>query len=152
MYHFSRRNHAAFTGGTGPMKSIALASILVMGIAAAAVAQPASAPAQIMTAPPAGSTISNFYKQNVYDPQDNKIGSIDDMLLDNDGRVTAVLIGVGGFLGMGEKDVAVAFNSLQATQKDNAWHLTLNTTKDALKNAPGLTYDKSASRWVPANK
>lgn len=132
------------------MKKIALASVLVMAISAAAGAQTASAPAQILSAVPAGTTISNFYNQNVYDPQDNKIGTIDDMLLDNDGRVTALLIGVGGFLGMGEKDVAVAFNSIQATQKNNAWHLMLNTTKDALKNAPGFTYDKSASKWVPS--
>ena len=52
-----------------------------MGISVAALAQqPApmtSGPAQIFTALPAGTTVTNFYKQNVYDPSDNKIGDID---------------------------------------------------------------------------
>jgi sporulation protein YlmC with PRC-barrel domain len=63
-----------------------------------------SGPAQIFTALPAGTTVTNFYKQNVYDPSDNKIGDVDDMLIDKEGHVTAMIIGVGGFLGMGEKE------------------------------------------------
>jgi sporulation protein YlmC with PRC-barrel domain len=70
--------------------------------------------------PPAGRlTVTNFYKQNVYDPSDNKIGGVDDILIDKKGRVTAVIIGVGGFLGMGEKDVAVPFSSVRASEKNN---------------------------------
>jgi sporulation protein YlmC with PRC-barrel domain len=63
--------------------------------------------------------VTNFYKQNVYDPSDNKIGGVDDILTDKEGRVTAVIIGVGGFLGMGEKDVAVRFSSVRASEKHN---------------------------------
>jgi sporulation protein YlmC with PRC-barrel domain len=44
--------------------------------------------------------VTNFYKQNVYDPSDNKIGGVDDILIDKEGRVTAVIIGITGFLGM----------------------------------------------------
>jgi hypothetical protein len=67
--------------------------------------------AQIMSSIPANSkTITHWYKQSVYDPQDNKIGEIMDVLVDRDGKVTALIIGVGGFLGLGEKDVAVPFN------------------------------------------
>jgi hypothetical protein len=33
--------------------------------------------------------VTNFYKQNVYDPSDNKIGDVDDVLIDKEGRVTA---------------------------------------------------------------
>ena len=65
--------------------------------------------------------MTNFYKQNVYDPSDNKIGGVDDILIDKEGRVTVVIIGVGGFLGMGEKDVAVPFRSVRASEKDNKW-------------------------------
>jgi sporulation protein YlmC with PRC-barrel domain len=61
--------------------------------------------------------VTNFYKQNVYDPSDNKIGRVDDILIDKEGRVTAVIIGVGGFLGMGEKDVALPFSSVRASEK-----------------------------------
>jgi sporulation protein YlmC with PRC-barrel domain len=136
------------------MRTTAIASLLLLaGTSAAALAQPAatsSGPAKIMTSAPAGTTVTNFYKQDVYDPSDATIGKIDDVLVDKDGQITALMIGVGGFLGMGEKDVAVAFNSVQATQKNNKWHLVLNTTKDILKSAPGFTYDSNTTRWAPA--
>jgi PRC-barrel domain protein len=61
--------------------------------------------------------VAHIYKQNVYDPADNKIGEIMDVLVDRDGKVTALVVGVGGFLGMGEKDVAVPFNSEGRSQK-----------------------------------
>jgi hypothetical protein len=52
------------------------------------------------------------------------------------------VVGVGCFLGMGEKDVAVPFNAVQVTNKNNnKWHLVMNSTKDALKNAKGFKYD-----------
>ena len=91
------------------MKAIISATVLAMSVSAAALAQqpaPTTAgPAEIFTRLPAGTTVTNFYKQNVYDPSDNKIGDVDDVLIDKEGRVTAMIIGVGGFLGMGEKDV-----------------------------------------------
>ena len=96
--------------------------------------------------------MSNFYKQNVYDPSDNKIGDIDDVLIDKEGNVTALIIGVGGFLAMGEKDVAIPFSAVHASVKNNKWYLVLNTTKDALKTAPGFTYDKTRTTWIPAAK
>lgn len=101
---------------------------------------------------PAGTTVTNFYKQDVYDPADNKIGAVDDVLVDKEGRVTAMIIGVGGFLGMGEKDVAVPFGSVRARKKNDKWYLVLDTTKAALKAAPGFTYDKDNTSWVPASK
>ena len=107
-------------------------------------------PAEIFTRLPAGTTVTNFYKQNVYDPSDNKIGEVDDVLIDKEGRVTAMIIGVGGFLGMGEKDVAIPFSALHASEKNNKWYLVLNTTKDVLKTAPGFKYDKTKTSWVSA--
>ncbi|HVH81118.1 MAG TPA: hypothetical protein VM782_17100, partial [Stellaceae bacterium] len=59
-------------------------------------------------------------------------------------------IGVGGFLGAGEKDVAVPPDAVRAEMKDGAWYLTLDTSKDALKSAPGFTFDKQKMAWVPA--
>ena len=85
-------------------------------------------------------------------PVDNKIGDVDDVLIDKEGNVTAMIIAVGGFLGMGEKDVAVPFSSVRASEKNNKWYLVLNTTKEALKSAPGFTYDKTRTAWVPAAK
>jgi hypothetical protein len=55
-----------------------------------------------------------------------------------DGEVDTLIIGVGGFLGAGEKDVAVSFSAVQKTMKDNKLYLTMNMTKGALKSAPGF--------------
>ena len=83
--------------------------------------QPSGSAAQILASIPANSvTITHWYKQNVYDPSDNKIGEIMDVLVDRAGKATALIIGVGGFLGMGEKDVAVPFDAVQVASKDNA--------------------------------
>ena len=101
--------------------------------------------------PSSSLTVTNWYKQTVYDPSNNKIGEISDVLVGPNGEVNAVIIGVGGFLGAGEKDVAVNFNSIKKTMKDNKIYLTMDTTKDALKNAPGFKYDSNKTSWVPAS-
>jgi len=56
----------------------------------------------------------------------------------------AVVIGVGGFLGIGEKEVAVPFSSMQIVRRDNDWHLAIEGTRDALRNAP--TYEDTGAR------
>jgi sporulation protein YlmC with PRC-barrel domain len=107
--------------------------------------------AQIMTSIPSDTaTVTHWYKQSVYDPSDSKIGEIMDVLIDKSGKVTALIVGVGGFLGMGEKDVAVPFDAVKATTKDNnKWYLVMNSTKDALKSAKGFKYDRNAMTWIP---
>jgi hypothetical protein len=45
-------------------------------------------------------------------------------------------------LGAGEKDVAIPPNAMKAEMKDGSWYLTVDTTKDALKAAPGFKFDK----------
>jgi sporulation protein YlmC with PRC-barrel domain len=106
--------------------------------------------ADLMTSVPSSAlTVTDWYKQDVYDQSNNKIGQIKDVLLGQDGQVHALIIGVGGFLGAGEKDVAVSFNTVKATMKDNKVQLSMNTTKDALKAAPGFKYDRDKNAWVP---
>jgi len=106
-----------------------------------------------MTAAPNESwTVKNYYNQAVYDPKESKIGTIDDVLIDKSGKVTGLVIGVGGFLGAGEKDVIVPFNAVKSTKKGDSWWLTLDETKDDLKSAPGFTYDKASTTWVPDKK
>src|SRR5438309_1558505 len=111
----------------------------------------AGPPAQILSSVPANDmTVTHWYKQNVYDPSDSKIGEIMDVLMDKEGKVSALIIGVGGFLGAGEKDVAVPFNSVHVTTKDNnKSYLVMNSTKDALKNAKGFKYDRTNMTWIP---
>jgi sporulation protein YlmC with PRC-barrel domain len=95
-------------------------------------------------------TVTNWYKQNVYDPSNNKIGDVKDVLVTQDGNVSALIVSVGGFLGIGEKDVAVPFSAVKQKTKDGKPYLTLDTTKDALKSAPGFKYDSSTMMWQPA--
>lgn len=109
----------------------------------------ASADDALMTTMPGDAiTVTDWYKQDVYDPSNNKIGEIEDVLIDKSGKISAVIISVGGFLGMDTKDVAAPFSAIHATMKDNKWWLTMNTTKDALKSAPGYKYDKNSTTWV----
>lgn len=100
--------------------------------------------------PTSAKTVSDWYKQDIYDPSDSKIGKVDDVLMADNGQVAALIIGVGGFLGAGEKDVAVPFNAVKPTTKNNKTYLTMDTTKDALKSAPGFKYDRDKTAWVPA--
>ena len=131
------------------MNKFAVAAVVTTLAAVPALAQNVTL---MTTLPSDATTVTNVYKQNVYDPKLNKIGAVDDVLIDKDGKIAATVIGVGGFLGMGEKDVAVPFSALQNTQRDNKWYLVMNTTKDELKSASGFTYDKNATTWVPDKK
>jgi sporulation protein YlmC with PRC-barrel domain len=133
------------------MKSLVALSAGLLIASTAAFAQPmSSGRAEIMSSIPTNSvTVADWYKQNVYDPSNNKIGEIMDVLVSPEGRATALIVGVGGFLGAGEKDVAVPFAAVKHTMKDKKIYLTMDTTKDALKAAPGVKYDKEKTSWVP---
>jgi sporulation protein YlmC with PRC-barrel domain len=133
------------------MKTLMAISAAVLMASTASFAQPVSSGrADMMTSVPTNSTtVADWYKQSVYDPSNNKIGEIMDVLVSPDGHATALIVGVGGFLGAGEKDVAVPFTAVKHTMKDNSVYLTMDTTKDALKSAPGFKYDKDKTTWVP---
>jgi hypothetical protein len=69
----------------------------------------------------------------------NDVGEVNDVVLDWDGSVKAVVLGVGGFLGIGEKDVAIEMSSLRKvreTNDSNDWFLVVNSSKDLLTSAP----------------
>ena len=128
--------------------TILVAGTLVAG--GAAFAQTMSSDSKPMTTIPATSfTVTDWYKQDVYDPNNKKIGQIADVLVSRDGRVNALIVGVGGFLGVDQKDVAVEFGAVKQTIANSKVHLTMNTTKDALKSAPGFKYDSNTTTWVP---
>lgn len=104
---------------------------------------------------------------NVYNAQNEKVGDIKELLLDKNGKISTVAIAVGGFLGMGERDVAVKFDQLKwsngpvksttsantATTTGSAQsqgtrdrnypdHAVLDATKDQLKAMPQFDYNK----------
>lgn len=78
--------------------------------------------------------------QPVYDgpgADANNLGNITDLVLDQNGQVAAVVLGVGGFLGIGEKQVAIDYAALQfVVAADNTERYVVTTTKDELTNAP----------------
>lgn len=72
------------------------------------------------------------------------IGTVNDLVISVDGEIHAVVIGVGGFLGIGEKDVAVDFASLEYTTAfDGTERWVLATTADALNAAPDFIWEEN---------
>lgn len=78
---------------------------------------------------------------NANDANAQQIGVVRDLVVTPDGKVAAVVIGIGGFLGMAEKNVAVAYGDLHWTvATDGSTRASLDTTADALKAAPDFAY------------
>src|SRR5438874_12182983 len=83
----------------------------------------------------------------VYDAQNQKVGDIKDIILDRDGKVAAVVLDVGAFLGIGGKYVAVSMNDLKITQDNNNSNkprFTVDMTKDQLKAAQAYDLNGNA--------
>ena len=82
-------------------KSIATAALLGFLTVSAFAAQES---ARMQTSIPGNAlTVTDWYKQDVYDPNNNKIGQISDVLVDKSGKISTLIIGVGGFLGAGRE-------------------------------------------------
>jgi hypothetical protein len=76
----------------------------------------------------------------VYNAAGESVGDVNDIVLAADGSPFALVVGVGGFLGIGEKDVAVSFGALSvSTDADGKLKLTLDTTKEELDAAPAFS-------------
>ena len=74
---------------------------------------------------------------DVIGSNNEKIGDVSDMLFDKDGKILAYVVGVGGFLGIGTKDVALSPTSFQIVPANDkeSMKLKLSMTKDELKTA-----------------
>jgi len=82
------------------------------------------------------------------------IGEINDVILSRRGEVKAVIVGVGGFLGIGEKDVAVAMNDIKFVKngdKENDYFLVINANKQMLTDAPAYAAQQKAAENSTAN-
>ncbi|HWV43485.1 PRC-barrel domain-containing protein [Pseudorhodoplanes sp.] len=144
------------------MKKITLV-VAAMLLAGSAYAQTNTAPQQnapaatnqTMNKPATGQwRASKLIGVNVYNQQNEKIGEIDELILNSSGQVAGAIIGVGGFLGLGERDVMVPMNQLRfsnegstttgaANNGDRRWYpdrAVINANKDQLKNMPEFKY------------
>lgn len=80
---------------------------------------------------------SDLMNAALYSPAGDKVGDIQDVILSLDGTVEGVVIGVGGFLGIGEKHVAVEMQQISLqTDEDGEPQLTMDTTREAMEAAP----------------
>ena len=87
---------------------------------------------------------SKLIGTKVVNTANETIGDINEIVLGKDGKVAAVIIGVGGFLGIGEREVAMNFDSIRMSRdSSNNLVLTVNATKDALKGAPEWRWDST---------
>jgi sporulation protein YlmC with PRC-barrel domain len=154
---------------------LAASSIAVLSLMSTANAQsPSTAPVVRESAAPATMNFKSAWRSskliglNVYNRGDEKLGDINEILFDKEGKVMAVVIGVGGFLGMGEHDIAVSMDKLKfveephksksakanektttgttaAAKRDaaNDWtpdHAVMDATKDQLKSLKQFKY------------
>ena len=86
---------------------------------------------------PANWLASDAMDEPVHNLQKEKIGEVNDLIVDGDGKVVAAVIGIGGFLGMGEKDVAITYKAIQVVRDEKGKAtLILDVSKAALKAAP----------------
>jgi sporulation protein YlmC with PRC-barrel domain len=85
---------------------------------------------------------SKLIGTKVVNTANETIGDINEIVLGKDGKVAAVVLGIGGFLGIGEREVAVSFESLKMSRDSSnnvVW--TVNATKEVLRNAPEWRWD-----------
>ena len=138
--------------------SIAIAAMLIGAPAAFAQTQttpPATTPPAATVERPATDSKPVFYTQQtgemrasdligatVRNAANENIGEIDELVMSPDGKIHAAVVGVGGFLGIGERKVALDYSSLRierdssAMTQSGSFIVRVNTTKDALSNAP----------------
>ena len=92
--------------------------------------------------------------QTVYDPDNAKIGSISDLILSKDGKsAEGFVIGVGGFLGIGEKAVALKLDRLKMTpEQDGSLKLAMDIKKEELSNAPTFKSRKEQEQEKQAER
>jgi sporulation protein YlmC with PRC-barrel domain len=99
---------------------------------------------------------SDMNGATVYDPQDKSIGDINNVVIDRDGKVAAVIVKTGAILGIGGKTVAIAMNDLKvAAAKNGKPHFTLDMTKEQLQSAQSFNIKppttESGSSTPPAD-
>ncbi len=124
-----------------------VAAMSLPALAQDAATNPAAQPApQAVT--PAGESVvskslsgdisaSKLINESVKNASNEAIGDVNDVLISGDGKVAAVIVGVGGFLGLGEKDVAIPFDQLAfAKDADGALSVSTSMTKEGLQSAP----------------
>ena len=124
-------------------------------------AQPSTPPAKSSSATVAPKAHGDMWRAskliglNVYNDQNEKLGDISEVLLDKSGKVDGIVIGVGGFLGMGKHDILVQMDKLKFVNEPVRTSSTTSTTtgsaaRPATSPSTSTTSASStASKWYP---
>ncbi len=136
---------------SGSARILLLATMIGTGMALPAVSQtaapslsaPATAPAPVSDIFYTGAWVPTHWRaseakgQPVYNRSNERIGDIEELLIDANGQVMAAVVGVGGFLGMGERKVAVSYRSFAMSRDEKGTpRLVVELNKAALDKAP----------------
>ena len=92
--------------------------------------------AYMESAPSGASKASNLIGSDLRTSDDEEVGSVSDILIDADGQVVAIIVGVGGFLGIGEKDVAISWDNVTQSGTYDDRQLQIDVTRQDLRAAP----------------
>ncbi|MCG5242887.1 PRC-barrel domain-containing protein [Azospirillum doebereinerae] len=89
--------------------------------------------------------------KNVYGRDNDKLGEVDDVILDTNGQAKQLVIGSGGFLGIGEKKVAVEYNAANWDSANNRINLS-GMSRDDVKAMPEFKYDDTMTSFNRSKK
>ncbi|MDA9399019.1 PRC-barrel domain-containing protein [Bradyrhizobium sp. CCBAU 45389] len=137
-----------------------LGATVIGGPAFAQSAQPADRAAPAATSQPVDAKMalkgswraSKLMGLNVYNEANEKLGDINELLVDKSGKIEAVVIGIGGFLGMGEHDIAVSMDKLKFVEVPirTSASGTATTARDTTTGAaPTSAANRNTNDWVP---
>src|SRR5215203_7329048 len=119
----------------GLLASVMIVPALAQSNPPAATANPpaatATAPAPASVSQSAAWRSSKLIGLNVYNDQNEKLGDISEILLDKSGKVEGIVIGVGGFLGMGQHDIKVEMSKLKFVDEPVRTSATTTTTSSS---------------------
>jgi len=88
-----------------------------------------------------GLRLSKLLGSSVYNDQNEKIGSVDDLIMKDDNRIVMAVVSVGGFLGIGNKLVAVPYDHLHLEMNKGETKIVMpGASKDSLASMPTFTY------------
>jgi hypothetical protein len=137
-------------------KLLAATSIAALALMSTAVAQNTSpAPARDTTAATDKMNLKGTWRStkliglDVYNRADEKLGDINEILFDKDGKVKAVVIGVGGFLGMGEHDIAVSMDKLKFMEEPHKSAKEVKADGKATTGSSTAARRDAATDWAP---
>lgn len=122
-------------------------------------AQPSTPPAKSSSATVAPKAHGDMWRAskliglNVYNDQNEKLGDISEVLLDKSGKVDGIVIGVGGFLGMGKHDILVQMDKLKFVNEPVRTSSTTSTTTGSAArpatSSSATSASSTTSKWYP---